>query len=1191
MALSPISWGLARYIFSYIEIRNQISMGKHYVLLLTLFFSGFNLGVQACKAPQGLSVNVNSATSVSLQWTSGGSNHWQIQYADNSTSLYTAPVININSNPTTLTGLTPNTYYQIHVRDSCGPGIFSNWTSIAYFHTPCQVISAPHTITFDGPSWILPQQSAGVVDPCWYRPIITSSIYWRPGGGGQFSLYSPVNDHTTGSGKYLCIDHNAGSNDTAYVESPLIDLAGIVQPQISFWYHMYGSDIEDFKLYVSSDSGTSYTLVKHLYGQQQSNKNALWKYSSSILDSSFGGKIIRIKLEAVQQGNGLANETSIDDIKIEPAPSCPRPLDLQFISSLGSSAGFQWTSGGATAWQMQYGPTGFSLGNGTIQNISSNPGILTGLSPNTSYDVYVRDSCGPGEVSAWTGPVSFSTLCAEVSAPYHEDFDSSNFDPGPFTYSLGSIDPCWSRNLTGSYIWKAGPNSYVQPNTGPAADHTTGSGGFISTNYMAVSPYIRSTTIESPPIDLSNLTAPHLRFYTHMFGSHIDSLEVQVNKGLGFDTLYTIRGQQQLLQSDPWKERNLPLGSYTSESVIIRLVAYRQLSGGYYCEIAVDDFSVTEAPSCPKPDSLQLDSMSYKSASLSWVSGGATHWQIAYRLLGSTGSYTMVNVGSQPFTLSGLVPSSSYEIKLRDSCGPGDVSTWTLPLSFSTPCGIYSAPFHENFDGPDWIKGGSNYDNRGNKIDSCWTRPGAGNPHFGSWAGPTATVNTGPLADFSGNGKYVFTEVSSASGDGKISTPYIIIPDSIYEPHLCFAYHMYGAGISSLQVKIDSGNGFDPAYLLTGEQQNSSTDPWKVDSINLAAYANDTLRFQFIGSSVNYYGDIALDEVRVTKTCPSVTAAFTDSSAYLQTHFNSNGSLGADSVLWDFGDGKTAITPNPVHQYDTAGTFVVKLIAFNFCGKSDSLRDTLRLCDSLRAHINARVQGDTVYFSADSSRGASGYFWNLDDSLSSTHVNPVAIYDSTGIKNISLIIFNDCGDSLSTSRDIKICPAPVASWTYDTIGKTSNGLVIHFDASASQNASSYHWDFGDGNTGTGPGPTHTYNPAGLYYEVELSVANDCGSLDSKKFHLYEVGVAEHQLKENIQIYPNPTRGAISLKWDPVQLRIEALQLYSSSGEKLQDFTTSESGYLQINMDELPVGYYFIHLTTGQGSINFPVIRE
>ena len=51
-------------------------------------------------------------------------------------------------------------------------------------------------------------------------------------------------------------------------------------------------------------------------------------------------------------------------------------------------------------------------------------------------------------------------------------------------------------------------------------------------------------------------------------------------------------------------------------------------------------------------------------------------------------------------------------------------------------------------------------------------------------------------------------------------------------------------------------------------------------------------------------------------------------------------SSGADSVLWNFGDGDTSTERNPIHNYSSNGTFVVTLTAYNQFGE-DSTTQTV----------------------------------------------------------------------------------------------------------------------------------------------------------------------------------------------------------------------------------------------------------
>lgn len=106
------------------------------------------------------------------------------------------------------------------------------------------------------------------------------------------------------------------------------------------------------------------------------------------------------------------------------APACPIPTGLGAVA-LSNSADLSWTSAG-TLFDIEWGTTGFVQGSGTeINNIADTTHNLNGLTPQTSYDFYVRQNCGVDGVSTWTGPFSFTTLCLSTTVPYTQDFNTA----------------------------------------------------------------------------------------------------------------------------------------------------------------------------------------------------------------------------------------------------------------------------------------------------------------------------------------------------------------------------------------------------------------------------------------------------------------------------------------------------------------------------------------------------------------------------------------------------------------------------------------------------------------------------------------------------------------------------------------------------------------------------------------------
>jgi subtilisin-like proprotein convertase family protein len=99
-------------------------------------------------------------------------------------------------------------------------------------------------------------------------------------------------------------------------------------------------------------------------------------------------------------------------ITCSPAPSCLVPSALTVTNIDGFSADLGWTENGtATSWDIEWDTTGFTPGTGNmVTGTMTNPHNISGLTPETSYQFYVRADCGGANgTSTWAGPFSFTT--------------------------------------------------------------------------------------------------------------------------------------------------------------------------------------------------------------------------------------------------------------------------------------------------------------------------------------------------------------------------------------------------------------------------------------------------------------------------------------------------------------------------------------------------------------------------------------------------------------------------------------------------------------------------------------------------------------------------------------------------------------------------------------------------------------
>ena len=192
-----------------------------------------------------------------------------------------------------------------------------------------------------------------------------------------------------------------------------------------------------------------------------------------------------------------------------------------------------------------------------------------------------------------------------------------------------------------------------------------------------------------------------------------------------------------------------------------------------------------------------------------------------------------------------------------------------------------------------------------------------------------------------------------------------------------------------------------------------------------------------------------------------------------------NSTLYADFYAWDFGDGNSSGFHDPLHTYETYGTFYGTLIASNHFGCADSADFMVNVYPQPFSDFTAEALGlcilpDTVIFT-NSSEGSIGYEWDFGNGESSFLNNPVAVYQEAGDYLISLIAISDenCSDTSYLPYTNSIVP------TADFIVTSMDPCKpIYAFVNLSDNAESYFWDFGFGDTSTIANPIHTFDTFG-----------------------------------------------------------------------------------------------------------------
>ena len=376
-------------------------------------------------------------------------------------------------------------------------------------------------------------------------------------------------------------------------------------------------------------------------------------------------------------------------------PACLDPYGLSASNGTSSSIDVSWTGGpNATTYNVEYGVTGYTQGSGTTTTASTASTTITGLTAYTVYDIYVQADCGANGTSTWAGPISYSTCPG--AAPYLENFDAT-----PASQALTSATgPCWTQSTNDVFDWIINNGPTTSQTTGPS-DDITGGGNYMYTETSVPRAAGDSAILISPSIDISSLTSAEISFQCHMYGASMGTLRVDASSdgGTTFNTIWTKTGDQ----GDVWTEEIVQLTGFTTTAIVKFVSTVGVDAGGtisYWSDMAIDNFQVRQSATCPQTSPLTASNVTSSSADVSWTAGGTeTSWNVEYGAAGFTlGTGTNTNVTSTTYSMTGLTPSTDYDVYVQAVCSATDQSFWVGPLAISTPfvqpgCGDNFGPY------------------------------------------------------------------------------------------------------------------------------------------------------------------------------------------------------------------------------------------------------------------------------------------------------------------------------------------------------------------------------------------------------------------------------------------------------------------------------------------------------------------
>ena len=287
----------------------------------------------------------------------------------------------------------------------------------------------------------------------------------------------------------------------------------------------------------------------------------------------------------------------------------------------------------------------------------------------------------------------------------------------------------------------------------------------------------------------------------------------------------------------------------------------------------------------------------------------------------------------------------------------------------------------------------------------------------------------------------------------------------------------YQSSSSSYGSITVNANGGAPGYLYSIDNGNSYQGSNTFYGLSAGIY---------IVQVMDDNGCIAIYTIEVDYDPCQASITYTSGQSPCDIIFSATG---ADNYSWDFGDGNSGYGQNVSHTYTGDGTYIVSLGAYSANGGWLG-----QLCDSIIQTITVTGCGGSTpcqasFNYADSNcivefygSGASSYTWSFGDGTSGQGQYDFHTYSNNGTYNVCMYAYDQNGmicDTVCQNVYVSGCNNTGGGCqTYFTYTTGQSPCEYYFTATG---ASTYTWDFGDGNTGSGQNVNNTYSNDGMYY--------------------------------------------------------------------------------------------------------------
>lgn len=558
--------------------------------------------------------------------------HWQIGANETDWDIVSGVHGTINPDDADFQGVTsnnvtidvlPNTHYDVFVRANCGDEQ-SEWMSTSFWSGCEALTNLPYSANFDdvenASSWGGEENN---LPNCWN--------YLNAGMG----VYPVVINYPSASASGTnCVAFETYYSGDQYAILPELD-AQIPVNMVSLMFDAKAS-YENFQLVVGVMSDP--TLASTFVPVDTISTNSTTYNTYEVNLSSYEGEGQYIAIAAFDSEMG--NEGYVDNVSLNYASDCARPMSLQANYVSTSEIELNWTSSDSeqSVWNVEYGPRGFMVGTGvgTTIPVYGEPTTTIYDLEDGIYDVYVQGDCGSDGQSPWFGPVA---VC-----------------PNGYNMAQGEVETITTCS------------TYIFDNGGVAGNYANYSNDVLVVN----------------PDQTGNVVRITGNYFLDNYG---DVLSIYDGASVDGELLWT--------NTDNYSYSGTIDVRSTVGPLTIKFVSNANNSYEGY-ELLV---SCESAVSCVRPANLAVSSVTTTSVGLEWVAyGQESQWIVEYGPQGFVpGNGTMVVANTNPYTIQNLTVNTAYDFYVRALCSAADTSDYSYAVSVSTPQNVAQTPYFSDF--------------------------------------------------------------------------------------------------------------------------------------------------------------------------------------------------------------------------------------------------------------------------------------------------------------------------------------------------------------------------------------------------------------------------------------------------------------------------------------------------------------